>query len=327
VNAEPGTQGLDDRLPPPPGAAEPVDEQGGRPVSAEAVVHLDAADVAHSLFEHDKSLSAAGTRETERMLERLLYRGAPVRLATRFRTVDGLRVCERHAEHHDGPLVVLVHGIGVSGRYLLPTAGRLAERCSVHVPDLPGFGRSDPLGATLTVRRLSDLLESWLDVAGLARPDLILANSFGCQVVAELAARRPERVGRLVLVGPTVDRRARSLARLAGRLALDTIHEPPGLFAVQAVDYALHVSKSGVSSFVEMVRDPIEESLVRVQAPALVVSGAHDAIVPRAWSAEVASMLPRGRLVEVPGAGHAVNYNAPAALTRLTLEFLHAADA
>jgi 2-hydroxy-6-oxonona-2,4-dienedioate hydrolase len=328
VDAEPGTEGFDDGLPPPPRAAEPVDEQGRRPLSVEAVAHLDAADVARSLFEHDNDrLSTPRTRETKRMLERLLYRGAPVRLATRFRAVDGLRVCERYAEHEGGPLVVLVHGIGVSGRYLLPTAGRLAEQCSVHVPDLPGFGRSDPLGARPTVRRLSQLLESWLDVAGLARPDLVLANSFGCQVVVELAARRPERVGRLVLVGPTVDCRARSLARLAGRLALDAIHEPAGLFVVQAVDYTLHVFKSGVSSFVEMVRDPIEESLSRVQAPALVVRGAHDAIAPRAWAAEVASMLPRGRLVEVPGAGHAVNYNAPAALTRLTLDFLRSVDA
>jgi 2-hydroxy-6-oxonona-2,4-dienedioate hydrolase len=305
-----------------------MDEQRRWPVSVESVAHLDTPDLAHAFFEHDNDrLSTARTRETELVLEQLLYRGAPVRLETHFRMVRGLRVCERLAEREGGPVILLVHGIGVSGRYLLATAGRLAERCSVHVPDLPGFGRSDPLGATPTVQRLSEFLESWLDVAGLARPDLVLANSFGCQVVAELAARRPERVGRLVLVGPTVDRRARSLARLAGRLALDTIHEPPGLVAVQAVDYALHVSKSGVSSFVEMVRDPIEKSLPRIQAPALVVRGGHDAIVPRAWAAEVASMLPRGRLVEVPGAGHAVNYNAPAALTRLTLEFVHTADA
>jgi hypothetical protein len=38
-------------------------------------------------------------------------------------------------------------------------------------------------------------------------------------------------------------------------------------------------------------------------------------------------MLPRVRLIEVSGAGHAVDYNATTALTRLTLELLHTADA
>ena len=42
----------------------------------------------------------------------------------------------------DAPRIVLVHGIGVSGRYLMPTATRLAQIFRVYVPDLPGFGLS-----------------------------------------------------------------------------------------------------------------------------------------------------------------------------------------
>jgi pimeloyl-ACP methyl ester carboxylesterase len=45
-------------------------------------------------------------------------------------------------------------------------------------------------------------------------------------------------------------------------------------------------------------------------------------IVPRGWADEVIAALPNGRLAEVPDAPHAVNYAAPDALTRLTLEFL-----
>jgi len=158
-------------------------------------------------------------------------------------------------------------------------------------------------------------------------PHALVANSFGCQVVADFAARRPERVARLVLVGPTIDRRARSLGRQAARLALDSVREPVGLLAVEAVDYVLHIGKSGVAGFVEMIRDPVECKLRGVRAPTLVVRGDRDPIVPRSWAQEVAAALPRGRLVEVAGAAHAVNYNAPDALTRLTLEFLHEPDA
>ena len=252
------------------------------------------------------------------MLDRLLYRGAPRRLAARTRVVGGRRVFERYAETDGAPVVVLVHGIGVSSRYFLPTAGRLAERCSVYAPDLPGFGLSGRLRGRPTVRRLADVLEAWLDAAGLARPDVLVGNSFGCQLLIEVAARRPERVARLVLVGPTIDRRARSLARQAGRLALDLTREPPGLLAIEAVDYTLHLAKSGFAGFVEMLRDPVGTKLQHVQAPALVVRGARDPIVPRAWAEKVAAALPHGRLVEVAGAPHAVNYAAPDELARLT---------
>jgi 2-hydroxy-6-oxonona-2,4-dienedioate hydrolase len=256
------------------------------------------------------------------MLDRLLYRGAPGRLRGRYRLVSGIRTYERSAGAESAATVVLVHGIGVSNRYFLPTAGRLATRCTVHAPDLPGFGRSERLGGRPTVRRLADALEAWLDAAGLERPDALVANSFGCQLVLDLAARRPERVGGLVLVGPTVDRRARSLPRQAVRLVLDVSREPLALWALQAFDYALHLSKSGPAGFVEMVRDAPEEKAPHVQAPTLVVRGSRDPIVPSRWAEELAAALPHGSLAEIPGSPHAANYAAPDDLAWLILHFL-----
>ena len=117
------------------------------------------------------------------------------------------------------PDVVLVHGLGVSGRYLVPTARLLASHGKVFVPDLPGFGRSDPPGHVLGVPELTDALLAWMDAAALTRPCL-LGNSLGCQVILEAAARHPERVDRLVLLGPTMDRSVRSVAAQVFRLAL-----------------------------------------------------------------------------------------------------------
>jgi 2-hydroxy-6-oxonona-2,4-dienedioate hydrolase len=41
------------------------------------------------------------------------------------------------------PPVVLVHGYGMSSRYMAPLAEALACDFQVYAPDLPGFGRSD----------------------------------------------------------------------------------------------------------------------------------------------------------------------------------------
>jgi 2-hydroxy-6-oxonona-2,4-dienedioate hydrolase len=214
-----------------------------------------------------------------------------------------------------------VHGIGVSGRYMLPTAARLASSCRVFVPDLPGFGRSERLRKRLTVRAAAGALEAWIDAAGIEQPVLV-ANSFGCQIAIEIAAKAPGSVAGLVLVGPTVDPGARSLRGQVRRLARDATREPLQLDLLQAVDYCIHVAKSGVSGFVEMVRDRPEEKLGAVTAPTLVVRGERDAIVSHGWAAQIAAGVRNGRLVEVRGSGHAVNYAAPEALAELLRGFL-----
>lgn len=105
--------------------------------------------------------------------------------------------------------VVTVHGMVVSGRYMVPTAELLAPRHPVYVPDLPGFGKSEGPDRIPEVPGLADLLAKWMEAAGVERAAL-LGNSFGCQVAAELAARHPEIVEGLVLQGPTTDPRGRA---------------------------------------------------------------------------------------------------------------------
>lgn len=102
----------------------------------------------------------------------------------------------------DAPVIVLVHGSGLSGRYMIPTAHQLATDCRVYVPDLPGFGDSDKPAKVFDVPELADWLVAWMPAIGLDRVAL-LGNSFGCQVIADLAARYPERVEAAVLQGPT----------------------------------------------------------------------------------------------------------------------------
>ena len=85
---------------------------------------------------------------------------------------------------------------------MLPTAERLAPDYHVYMPDLPGFVDSGKLSRVLEVPELADVLAAWMEATGLAGVAL-LGNSFGCQIIADLAARHTERVERAVLQGPT----------------------------------------------------------------------------------------------------------------------------
>src|SRR4051794_35478453 len=182
--------------------------------------------------------------------------------------VDGLGVHTWLAGR--GEPVVLVHGFGVSGRYMLPLAQALADRFSVFTPELPGFGRSERPRVPLDIGQLAEALCGCLDALGLARPALV-ANSLGCQVVTELAARRPERAGRLVLIGPTVDPKQRQARRQLLRGLSDAGREPLPLLAMTARDTA----GMGLTALLATVRaalaDRVEERLPLVVSPTLVI--------------------------------------------------------
>ena len=118
--------------------------------------------------------------------------------------------CPLLARQPSGALpLVLVHGLAVSHRYLMPLAAELAGHHPVHVVDLSGFGLSGDPGRVLGVAEHADHLAAWLEAGGLP-PVAMLGNSFGCQIAVELAVRHPDRVAGLVLVGPTMDSSART---------------------------------------------------------------------------------------------------------------------
>ena len=113
------------------------------------------------------------------------------RLGRMWVNVGGLRVHARAATgaaNADAPPVVLVHGLVVSSRYMIPLAERLAERNHVYAPDLPGFGRSDHPERPLDIVGLADALAGWMHAAGIASAVLI-GNSLGCKIIADMALR------------------------------------------------------------------------------------------------------------------------------------------
>ncbi len=238
--------------------------------------------------------------------------------------VDGLRMHARVSVDRvpeGSPAVVLVHGLVVSSRYMIPTAQKLTPHHGVYVPDLPGFGRSEKPPSVLDVAGLSDSLAVWMETVGLTSAVLV-GNSVGCQVVADLALRHPERVERAVLQGPTMDPEARTALRQAARLALDGTREPPSLLPIMLLDYLSAGLRRSLATFRYALEDRMEEKLPHLRAPTLVVRGERDPIVPQRWAERAARLLPEGSLVVVPGASHTMNYAVPSELARVVRSFV-----
>src|ERR1700736_2151867 len=83
----------------------------------------------------------------------------------------------------DAPTFVLVHGLGVSSRYMIPLAKHLARSARVFAPDLPGFGKSPGPCRVLNVPELAEALLEWTQTR-IHGPLVLVGHSFGCQVVA-----------------------------------------------------------------------------------------------------------------------------------------------
>jgi pimeloyl-ACP methyl ester carboxylesterase len=214
---------------------------------------------------------------------------------------------------------VLVAGLGVAATYFERLAPRLNEFGPVHALDLPGFGGVPHPNRAMTIEQYADLVEAVLDDLGLRDPVLI-GHSMGTQMVAEVAARRPE-LQTAVLIGPVVDPAARRLPRLTWRFLRATWHEPLRVKVLAVSSYLTCGFRWFFRVLPAMMRFPIEDRFSRIAARTLVIRGEHDAVVPRDWARTVADSIPFASTWEIGGAGHSVMYGHAEGVARLCVEF------
>jgi pimeloyl-ACP methyl ester carboxylesterase len=221
--------------------------------------------------------------------------------------------------------VILVHGLGMSSRYMVPLARHLAPYVRVYAPDLPGFGLSDKPRHVLTVCELADALAAWMRAVGIERAAFV-GNSLGCEVLVELALTNPACVERLVLQGPTPDPEARGIVRqIAGFFAIAPF-ERWSLAWVALTDYARGGVRRYALTLRSMIGNRIGAKLAQVEQPTLVVWGTRDYIVPYAFVMRITDLLPCARLAVIPGAAHGINYSHPRAFAEVLLPFLLASQ-
>ncbi|HEY0263657.1 MAG TPA: alpha/beta fold hydrolase [Granulicella sp.] len=117
-----------------------------------------------------------------------------------FVSVNGVRV---HVQRSgDGPPLLLLHGLVGSARNWDPNIGFLSEHATVYAIDLFNMGESDRVaGLDSSLEATADRLVLLLDELGLARAD-VAGHSHGGALSMMLAARHPERVGKLILFAP-----------------------------------------------------------------------------------------------------------------------------
>jgi pimeloyl-ACP methyl ester carboxylesterase len=213
------------------------------------------------------------------------------------------------------PAVVLVHGIGMSHRYLSRLHDVLAADGPVFSIDLPGYGGLPKPPHDVDVVTMAQGLGEV--IASLeAGPVILVGHSMGSQWVMEAAVQRPELVRHVVAIGPVTDARHRTVFAQMRALAIDSLGEPPLINAIVFTDYVRCGPQWYLAQVRHMLRYPIEARAAALSMPLLVMRGGRDPIAGVEWCRSLRDSAGEADLVEIPRHHHVAQHSAPIAVAR-----------
>ncbi len=250
-------------------------------------------------------------------------------------------------EAGSGTPVILIHGSGpgVSAwsnwHLAIPY---LAERLHVFAYDQIGFGYTElPSQHTYSLERWTEHLFSFMQAVGVERAHLI-GNSMGAAVALAAAIQHPERVNKLILMGPmgvhfpiseglaTVwgyTPGAANMKRLIDIFAYDRKLVTDELAEQR---YRASIRPGMQEAFSSMFPEPrqngvdalaaYEDRLADVQHSTLMFHGREDRVIPLVASQKLLNILPNVQLHVFSHCGHWTMIEHTATFNRLTRDFL-----
>jgi len=277
------------------------------------------------------------------------WRTVPWRSHLRAVTVDGRRVHLVDIGEGAAVPVLFVHGLGGRWQNWLENIPRFARGRRVVALDLPGFGRSQLPTARISIAGYAAALERVCDLLELESV-VVVANSMGGAIAAQLAALAPARVQRLVLVsaaaisitsfnpvptaavfaalartpiGTPVGRQAILRRRRARHLAFAAVVRHPTLIAPDMLwELVGGLDAAGAAgAAAALIANELRNDLAKIAAPTLLIHGRDDMLVPVADSVWLAGELPDARLEIFEDTGHLAMVERPVRFNEVVLRF------
>jgi pimeloyl-ACP methyl ester carboxylesterase len=240
-------------------------------------------------------------------------------------------------EGGQGSPVLFLHGAGgFSERQ--PFVAPLSAKHRLLAPSHPGFGKSSLPDWLDSIDDIAHLYLELIDTLGLDKVDLVGA-SIGGWIAAEIATKVPQRLRKLVMVGP-VGVKVGPADKLdipdifampqadVNKLAFHDPSKAPD--PSKMTDDELAVVFRNRETTALLVWEPwmhnpkLKHRLHRVQASALFVRGASDGLVSAEYLKAYAGLLPNARTLTIPAAGHAPHLEQADAFVAAVNDFLGA---
>jgi pimeloyl-ACP methyl ester carboxylesterase len=267
----------------------------------------------------------------------------------KFIAVDGKKV--HYLEAGSGPPVILIHGFLYHTVMWKQNINALAEKFKVYVIDLWGWGYSERLGEKeYSFERYGKQIVGFMDAMNIKKATLV-GQSMGSGISVYMAAHYPEKVDRLILVGPAV--LPNPMTTIGKIYQLPFIGEFMNAIPGDALmknnirtvwffdknkasdEYCKEVLqplciKGSYAGLMFILRNVLKEPYVEKEAnllskmniPTLIIHGREDKAVPLDRSQKLNGLWKGSKLVIFEKAGHTPHEEYPEKFNKLAIEFL-----
>jgi pimeloyl-ACP methyl ester carboxylesterase len=274
----------------------------------------------------------------------------------RYAQIEGRSVC--YIDEGEGPVILMVHGLGGSMCNWAPTIDHFKRTNRVIAVDLPGFGKSECDQGGCAVEEFGRAIRSLLASLGISSATVI-GNSLGGMITLHLTLDHPELVDAAVLVDaagahgfPELLRAGlrRLPARWVKRLVLFSVsylvrfkfaYRAAGIYHLneytrpllaEAIDTAM---RPDLEEYLETYRRTMltavntrfDERLGEISKPVLVVWGQNDLGLPLKIGQRINRLIKGSFLVAIPKAAHVPQLDQPEAFNSAVDRFLAGARA
>jgi 3-oxoadipate enol-lactonase len=246
------------------------------------------------------------------------------------------------AQLGDGPPLFLFHSLLSDRASFDAVIQKLSRSFRVLVPELPGFGRSQPVRGDFT--DIADRMAEFVGEASAGGEAIVLGNGYGGFVALQMAIRHPGIARRLILAdcGAAFPEPGREAFR-----NMAAASKAKGLAAITDVAMRRLFAPEFQARHPELMRDrreaflrtnpevfcaacdalaalDLRPELGKVKMPALVLVGEYDEATPPPMSHELAAGLPNAYLEIIPGCAHVPQLQSPAIFLKTIGDFLEA---
>ncbi len=224
-----------------------------------------------------------------------------------------------YEEYGSGMPILFLHGFPLDHTIWNPVIPLLEDRARLILPDLRGHGQTSSPDGVYQMAEIAEDMVQFIDELGIEKV-ILVGHSMGGYAALAFAKNHPSRLAGLGLVSTQAaadspERRAGRYAtirevetngtgKLADSMSARLTTRPELIPMIRRIILAtnpagIHGSLMGMAE-----RPDMTDQLSMIKVPAVVIAGEADQINPLEKSEEMARLMPEGRLVVVPGAGH-----------------------
>jgi len=232
------------------------------------------------------------------------------------------------------PLLVL-HGWGGSSESYLQLKDYLQDSFKLYIPDLPGFGKSEPPKEVWDVSRYMEFANDFATEIGLDK-FLFFGHSFGGRVCIKFLNKYPEKVKALILcasagikhelttkqkAGKAVSKIGKKVFKLPGVNKLEKVARKILYKSIGEHDYE-KLSSTMKESFKKVIAEDLQPLIKNIKVPTLIVWGKQDGMTPLSDAYIFEKEIEGSKLKVIDEARHGVHKQAPEKLGSYIKEFI-----